>query len=133
MADYRFLLPCTFAILDATVKTGSIKADDWLPIDRALRKHVVGVMAKRIRAIGARNGAPMTKAALEGYRQRDKNPHKIAARNEVSMAIQSGALSRGDCESCGAIDDIHAHHDDYSKPLDVTWLCRSCHRKLHAA
>jgi transposase-like protein len=27
---------------------------------------------------------------------------------------------------------MDAHHDDYSKPLRVRWLCRKCHRRYHA-
>lgn len=38
------------------------------------------------------------------------------------------------CQRCGRKQhDIHAHHDDYARPLDVQWLCRSCHIKHHIA
>ena len=45
------------------------------------------------------------------------------------------AVSRGDiiipyrCD-CGDLAR-EAHHDDYSKPLEVEWYCKRCHRKLH--
>jgi len=35
------------------------------------------------------------------------------------------------CEFCGDISNIK-HHPDYNKPLDVQWLCHSCHNRLHA-
>lgn len=36
------------------------------------------------------------------------------------------------CSKCGKPHPkVHGHHSDYSKPLDVIWLCPSCHMKLH--
>lgn len=43
----------------------------------------------------------------------------------------------GDCEKCNrrvgeeGIKIIVAHHEDYARPLDVIWLCGSCHQKRH--
>lgn len=53
-------------------------------------------------------------------------------------AMRNSGLARPDnCETCGGGgrdgQDIHARHDDYSKPLAVRWLCRSCHFRLHGA
>ncbi len=34
--------------------------------------------------------------------------------------------------SCRATNaKVHAHHHDYSKPLDVEWLCKDCHWQQH--
>lgn len=36
------------------------------------------------------------------------------------------------CERCGKQCRLDAHHEDYSKPLEVEWLCASCHSLRHA-
>ncbi len=35
------------------------------------------------------------------------------------------------CEICGSTEDLHRHHDDYSKPLEVIIMCKECHDKTH--
>ena len=59
-----------------------------------------------------------------------KNRHKHYARNYVACALFFGDLVRKPCEICGD-KNTQAHHDDYSKPLDVRWLCRSHHMMFH--
>lgn len=63
---------------------------------------------------------------------RSRHPEAVAAVNAVHHAKRRGELVAPDvCERCGADElAIHAHHEDYSKPLEVIWLCASCH-KLH--
>ncbi len=34
------------------------------------------------------------------------------------------------CSRCGK-PNADRHHDDYDKPLDIRWLCRSCHVNEH--
>lgn len=60
------------------------------------------------------------------------NSMKNAAQRKARDAIYSGNLARQPCEVCGAAK-VHAHHDDYSKPLDVRWLCFKHHMQHHAA
>lgn len=64
------------------------------------------------------------------YRARDKV--KERAHGRVNDAIAAGKLKRLPCENCGATPS-KAHHEDYSRPLEVVWLCAKCHRRLHAA
>jgi ribosomal protein S27AE len=54
-----------------------------------------------------------------------------SARSKVQNAICAGRLKRQPCETCGSDWNIHGHHDDYLKPLDVRWLCASCHKIHH--
>jgi len=51
----------------------------------------------------------------------------------VNRAIKNGALIKPSvCENCGKKDcRLEGHHEDYSMPLEVVWLCYTCHRKLH--
>ena len=70
----------------------------------------------------------------ERARARTRNPaerHKHEARWQTRRAIVAGKLSKQPCEVCGA-PTVDAHHDDYSRPLDVRWLCRPHHREHHA-
>lgn len=55
---------------------------------------------------------------------------KANARSYVHVYVKRGKLVKKPCESCGN-PKVEAHHEDYTKPLYVKWLCRSCHMKLH--
>ncbi len=46
-------------------------------------------------------------------------------------AIQAGRLVRQPCQECGEVRS-EAHHEDYSKPLEVIWLCKPHHREADA-
>jgi hypothetical protein len=63
--------------------------------------------------------------------ERLTNPEKRVARSAVAHAITAGQLVRGPCEVCGTTVNIDGHHEDYSKPLDVNWLCRKHHKERH--
>ena len=59
------------------------------------------------------------------------NREKANAHLIVCLAVKTGKLIREPCNVCGNNTDIHGHHENYDKPLDVIWLCRKCHRILH--
>lgn len=60
------------------------------------------------------------------------NPIKTKARAKLKYAVSSGKITRpSSCEICNSTEHIHGHHDDYSKPLDVRWVCRKCHLAIH--
>lgn len=66
-------------------------------------------------------------------RKRPDHNERMRARNTVGRAVRNGRIKRPEtCEHCGgAPRRIEAHHRDYSKPLDVIWLCTSCHSAEH--
>lgn len=59
-----------------------------------------------------------------------RHPLARTARVAVNNAIRDGRLVRGPCVECGATP-AEGHHDDYTKPLEVRWLCRRCHNEWH--
>lgn len=77
-----------------------------------------------------RNQTPERRLAAGEYQRvrRLRNPDKFKAWTMVNNAVRDGRLMREPCQNCGSVP-AQAHHDDYSKPLDVRWLCFFCHRK----
>jgi hypothetical protein len=65
----------------------------------------------------------------------NKYPEKESARRLVRNAVSTGKIIKPKvCQGCNKEElkhKLHAHHEDYSKPLDVVWLCFGCHRKVH--
>ena len=58
-----------------------------------------------------------------------RHPDRSKARTAVGNAVRDGRIIRSACEVCGS-PKSQAHHADYSKPLDVRWLCFKHHREL---
>lgn len=66
-------------------------------------------------------------------RWRNENPSRYRAHVAVGKALARGELVKQPCEVCQTTEGrIDAHHDDYSKPLKVRWLCRKHHNLLHS-
>jgi len=68
-------------------------------------------------------------ATAREYRQ--ANPEKRKAQQAVNDAIRAGKLYKGPCIFCGTKENVDGHHDNYSKLLDVIWMCRKHHREFH--
>lgn len=96
-----------------------------------VKKRYREVLPERHAYEAARNATPKRKADLQANmrKHRARNPLKYKARMAVNNAIRDGRLVRGPCRHCGTTKRIQAHHDDYSKPLDVKWECFKCHRE----
>lgn len=70
------------------------------------------------------------------YRDR-KRQHEIASvarhpeKRKARQLAKDAGLRKDNCERCDADTDLHMHHEDYSKPLEVITLCRTCHETAH--
>lgn len=66
------------------------------------------------------------------------SPEEYARRKArwlLKDAVRYGKIKRGPCEMRYLLNcegPIEAHHEDYSKPYDVQWLCRKHHRNVAA-
>jgi hypothetical protein len=59
-----------------------------------------------------------------------KNAEKRAAHVITGNAIRDGRLVPELCKVCGK-KKVDAYHEDYTKPLEVIWLCKKHHGELH--
>ncbi len=58
---------------------------------------------------------------------------KRNARNKLRYAVRLGKIMKAEfCEKCLEKRKLHGHHEDYSKPLEVIWVCNYCHKEIHS-
>lgn len=75
-------------------------------------------------------GQRKASAAKRAYAER--NPSIRQAHNAVNNALRDGKIAKPSCcETCQQEAELHGHHCDYNKPLDVMWLCDPCHKAWH--
>ena len=90
---------------------------------------------KEYRAKWYQENKPRVNAQQAEYKSSNPpNPEKIMARNRLNSAVKHGHIIRPtQCPTCGSGVSIEAHHHSYEKRywLDVVWVCKECHIKLH--
>jgi len=106
---------------------------------------VKATVARTDKAYKARRGIEYARENSRRHKQRHQakytekqrewrvdSPLKYKAHNRAGKAIRLGKLQRPkECERCGAMGRIEGHHPDYTKPLEIQWLCSRCHMKEH--
>jgi len=95
---------------------------DWVLNERKRHRE----KAEKARESGT---ATVSNHILRSLRHAAKYPEKTLARTTLGNAIRDGRIKRQPCERCGK--RAQGHHDDYSKPLEVRWLCVKHHAEHH--
>jgi len=88
-----------------------------------------GKIASRANCAKFRKNEAFKKSTLK---YRAKFPERRSAQIAVCTALHSGILVKPEnCTCCNAQCIPEGHHTDYTKPLQVIWLCKDCHEAAH--
>ena len=104
---------------------------EWVMMERARCREK---QIRRYNAMTPEERLELSRKARATSKAWDKvNRYKKRAHLKLRRAIRSGAVTKPSlCSECGAGDtEIHGHHEDYSNPLEVVWLCGPCHGVRH--
>lgn len=85
--------------------------------------------------VSARKAYAKTDAGKDRHRSANANwiakrPERRKASHAVNNALRNGSIQKLPCLICGS-QKVEAHHPDYSRPLDVVWLCVEHHKEIH--
>ena len=101
----------------------------WYQLNKEKKKQYYQLNREKIREYSQLNKEKINQNKNQYYH---RNPEKQKARQKLNYAVRSGKIHKAlYCSSCDSDKHLEAHHTDYSKPLEVMWLCRTCHRELH--
>lgn len=105
----------------------SAKVEQYRAFDRA-RANDPARVAARLAYQASERGRTVVKAVKRAYV--DRHQDRRSAHVALGNAIRDGKVSPKPCVVCGAAK-ADGHHFDYSRPLDVVWLCRPHHSAFH--
>ncbi len=137
MAD-RLLGKCKACTCRDVRENRAARRDHYREFDRQRSSHPGRVKARADYAASDRGREVHRKACRKYYREhgnpstivwQESHPDRRAAQNAVAYALRTGRLKAEPCAECGA--KAHAHHPDYSRPLNVVWLCPLHHARAH--
>lgn len=111
-------------------KNRRLKIADHLQAYENARANLPHRMEARRQYAQTEAGKKAHHKAMQNYNK--KYPLAYAAKIITGNALRDGRLIKGECcEACQATTKIEGHHDDYTKPLNVRWLCEACHKAWH--
>jgi hypothetical protein len=96
----------------------------------AKKREACRLSARKVRAINGLSSSHRLNAEKTIQEGRIKNPERHLARLAVKKALRSRLIFRKPCYLCGK-EKSQAHHENYSKPLEVRWLCAQHHADIH--
>ena len=80
----------------------------------------------------AKTPARKAQSLIAQRRRRSEHPEKHSAHDKLHAAVKSGKIIKAKfCQVCHSESKLEGHHEDYSKPLDVIWMCDQCHKRRH--
>ncbi len=79
---------------------------------------------KKCHAENMRETRPKYSELTEDQRKR------AIARSYARVYLNKGKIKKQPCSICGD-EKSEMHHEDYSKPIEILWLCRIHHLELH--
>lgn len=118
-----------------TVTLRRFTPEEWAEQPQGRKPQKLSAAALERKREGQRRYAKANPEKVNAYGRRlqteDPEMFRLAcnARMAVHRAVKRGTLVRPDlCSQCNQPSRrIEASHHDYTRPLDVRWLCSSCH------
>lgn len=106
------------------------KNKDRVNANNRLRAKSPEIKEKRRQQYSSEAGKARAREAVRRYRKR--RPMVDVAHRFIHVAIKKGLITRiTECSLCGSSNRVEAHHDDYTKPEAIRWLCKECHESWH--
>ena len=97
----------------------------WSSLSEERKQQVRDKKKKRFHA------SPEQKRRKLHYTQNVYDKKKFKANKILNDAVRKGMFKPRECTVCKQEKKLDGHHNDYSKPLDVIWVCRKCHSDIH--